>query len=248
MLDFNFVYFNKYSLMDEPIDTVLSIIESKKIGNYSYIVTPNVDHFYRLDDINNSEFIASYDKSSIRVCDSRIIQKISYMKKPRIDNVVPGSDLTRRLLESDWIKSKSLFIVGPDESDVEFIRSRYSLRNLNHHTPPMGFINDVDEVLKCIDVIKSSKSDIILLAVGSPQQEVLAYRLKCSIEDSSVCDSIVICIGASLDFLSGKINRAPVFLQWCHLEWLHRALSSPKRLVPRYWKNLLWIFSIIIRK
>jgi hypothetical protein len=43
-----------------------------------------------------------------------------------------------------------------------------------------------------------------------------------------------LCIGASIDFLTGKQHRAPVWLQKVGLEWLHRLLSNPRRLAFRY--------------
>jgi Glycosyl transferase WecG/TagA/CpsF family len=41
-------------------------------------------------------------------------------------------------------------------------------------------------------------------------------------------------IGASIDFLTGKQRRAPVWLQKIGLEWLYRLLSDPRRLASRY--------------
>ncbi|MFW9674481.1 WecB/TagA/CpsF family glycosyltransferase, partial [Vibrio parahaemolyticus] len=49
------------------------------------------------------------------------------------------------------------------------------------------------------------------------------------------------CIGASISFATGSIKRAPVWMQNCKLEWLHRMLSEPKRLVKRYVHDALFI-------
>ncbi|HDU5204087.1 TPA: WecB/TagA/CpsF family glycosyltransferase, partial [Klebsiella pneumoniae subsp. pneumoniae] len=54
------------------------------------------------------------------------------------------------------------------------------------------------------------------------------------------------CIGASLDFLTGKTKRAPIWMQKAHLEWLHRALSQPRRLVPRYYRNLKYVLWFLL--
>jgi exopolysaccharide biosynthesis WecB/TagA/CpsF family protein len=42
------------------------------------------------------------------------------------------------------------------------------------------------------------------------------------------------CIGASIDFLTEKQRRAPVWVQQAGLEWLYRLLSDPQRLARRY--------------
>jgi UDP-N-acetyl-D-mannosaminuronic acid transferase (WecB/TagA/CpsF family) len=41
-------------------------------------------------------------------------------------------------------------------------------------------------------------------------------------------------IGAGLDFIAGTQTRAPAWARKLALEWLWRALSSPRRLIPRY--------------
>jgi exopolysaccharide biosynthesis WecB/TagA/CpsF family protein len=43
-----------------------------------------------------------------------------------------------------------------------------------------------------------------------------------------------LCVGASLEFLVGRIRRAPSWMQAARLEWLHRLLSEPRRLARRY--------------
>lgn len=240
--------FNGVLLVDEPISVVLEVIRRKLLKGTSYIVTPNADHFYRLDDGGDVEFINAYENADILVCDSRIIQKLSHLESKSITNVVPGSDLTRMILESDWVKSFDLLLVGPDSHEVDIVKAKYSLPLLQGYTPPMGFIKSETEVLKCIDVINSSQADIVFLAIGSPQQELLADRVKRTSGNDSQQNTVILCVGASFDFLSGKTKRAPDYIQKMHLEWLHRVLSNPARLAPRYWRNFLWIINYIFRK
>lgn len=248
MLEARMAKFNGVVLFDEPVDCILEIIKKKKLPKVSYIVTPNADHFYRLDDPRNVDFIAAYANADLRICDSRIIQKLSFAESHRIRNVIPGSDLTYMLVTSEWVSKLGLLIVGPETHEVDVLRQKFSLPNLKGYTPPMGFIRSKDEVSKCIDVIKASQADIVFLAVGSPQQELLAHRLKQTASDSFPKGTVILCVGASFDFLSGKIQRAPMMLQKLHLEWLHRALSNPRRLIPRYWKNFRWILSYLLKR
>ena len=43
-----------------------------------------------------------------------------------------------------------------------------------------------------------------------------------------------LCIGASLDFITGRQRRAPRVVQRLGLEWAHRLASQPGRLWRRY--------------
>ena len=43
-----------------------------------------------------------------------------------------------------------------------------------------------------------------------------------------------LCIGASVEFVTGAKRRAPRWMQRLGVEWLHRLLSEPGRLWRRY--------------
>jgi exopolysaccharide biosynthesis WecB/TagA/CpsF family protein len=68
------------------------------------------------------------------------------------------------------------------------------------------------------------------LAVGSPQQEVLAQRL----QSRGVARGLALCVGASIDFMTGVERRAPLWMQRSGFEWLYRLSQNPTRLAKRY--------------
>lgn len=241
------VFFNGIEIIDEPMEFIISIIRLRPTPKISYIVTPNTDHFSRLDK-NYGSFLEAYRCADYRVCDSRIIKKLSRFEHRSIENVIPGSDLTAKILEEPWIKECELLLIGPSLEDSEIVKTKFSLHHMKTHTPPMGFIADTFEVMKCVDLINKTKPDIVFIAVGSPQQEILANRIKSELNELYNKNTIMLCVGASFDFLSGQAKRAPKFIQGMHLEWLHRAISNPRRLIPRYWSNFLWICSYILKK
>jgi exopolysaccharide biosynthesis WecB/TagA/CpsF family protein len=146
----------------------------------------------------------------------------------RIRSLVPGSDLTKFLFEC--AKPHTVFsVIGASEQTIEVVRLKYPNVKINHYNPPMGFITSEAEVKKCLEFIDESSSSIIFFAVGSPRQEELALKVK-----RAGTNSALLCIGASILFLSGEEKRAPKVLQHLHLEWLFRLLNSPKRLARRY--------------
>ena len=49
-----------------------------------------------------------------------------------------------------------------------------------------------------------------------------------------VSGATLIGVGAAFDFHSGRVKRAPKWMQKSGLEWLHRLSSEPKRLWRRY--------------
>jgi len=80
-----------------------------------------------------------------------------------------------------------------------------------------------------IEAINASGADVVMVAMGVPDQEVwlarVAPRLKASVS---------LGVGGLLDFVSGRIPRAPFWMRKRGLEWLYRLSREPRRLWQRY--------------
>jgi exopolysaccharide biosynthesis WecB/TagA/CpsF family protein len=240
--------FNGITLHDYDVTDVMQVIFSGSLAKRSYIVTPNIDHFFRLDLAADKRFNHAYKNSDIVVCDSRIARILSRLEQKPIRKICPGSDLTEKLLKSKEIKEKSILVVGSHPDLIRALGLKHELPNINCYSPPMGFIKNPAELKKCVDFLLSCNADIVFLALGSPQQEILACTVKSTISPGATFNGVMLCIGASLDFLTGVSTRAPLLIQKLNLEWLHRALSNPSRLIPRYCKNLHWIIVYTFKK
>lgn len=235
------VHFAGIPISDRPIEYWIDYVVNRTPTQATIIVTPNVDHFNRL--ALDSSFHELYSESDYILCDSRIIQKLSLvLEDEAIRHVVPGSDLTAEIFSKLHGSDCNIFIVGSSELEVEYVKSKFKLSGLRSFSPSMGFIKNDSEVENIISAIVAAKPQIVFLAVGSPQQEALAVKIKRRYSDLGLKHGpTLLCVGASIDFIVGKVRRAPVFFQKAHLEWLYRALSEPKRLVPRYYNNFLWL-------
>lgn len=85
------------------------------------------------------------------------------------------------------------------------------------------------EVEAYLTLAKQLQPELIVLGMGMPKQEVVAARLA----DSGM-PCLIVCGGAILDFLGGKVTRAPQWLRRLGCEWIYRLLNEPKRLFRRY--------------
>ena len=54
-------------------------------------------------------------------------------------------------------------------------------------------------------------------------------------------------VGIGIDFIAGNVKRAPKWMRDCGLEWFHRMLQDPKRLVKRYLVDDLKVIGIYRR-
>jgi exopolysaccharide biosynthesis WecB/TagA/CpsF family protein len=170
-----------------------------------------------------------YERAWRVFCDSRVLSRLAWFNGLRLP-VITGSDLTAHLIARAWEQRLTIALIGPTAATCAVLGSRYPGLSIAFHTPPMGFIKSEHEVQKCVDFVVKTQASLIFLAVGMPQQEILAGR----IGDHPQARGVGLCIGASIDFLTGKQRRAPVWVQKAGFEWLYRLLSDPRRLASRY--------------
>jgi UDP-N-acetyl-D-mannosaminuronic acid transferase (WecB/TagA/CpsF family) len=108
----------------------------------------------------------------------------------------------------------------------------------------MDFIRDPKAVEECLSFVEAhSPFRFCLLAVGAPQQEILAERLQAR----GVARGLALCVGASIDFVTGTQRRAPPWMQRAGVEWLFRLSQNPARLATRYLVRGPRVFALLRR-
>lgn len=223
-------------------DTVAATVSARRPGDrFAYIVTPNVDHINRLY-ASPERLRALYDDAWLCLCDSRILLMLAKLGGQALA-LAPGSDLTARMFNDVIKPNDSICIIGGQPDEIEAFAQARSLYHVAHHQPPMGFVNDPEEIRKCVEFVASHPSRYVFFAVGSPQQEIVAH----AVFQSNRAVGVGFCIGASIDFLTGKTARAPVWMQKSGLEWLHRLAQNPKRMFGRYIVQGPKVFGIFLR-
>lgn len=89
---------------------------------------------------------------------------------------------------------------------------------------------------------KNKKVDILFVAFGSPKQEIwIAEHI------DSIPAKVLIGVGGSFDFVSGKVMRAPKFLRQLGLEWLFRLVIQPWR-IKRQLSLIKFIYLVLKEK
>lgn len=219
----------RYQFDDYDLDAMSRVVAGFGQDRYGYLVTPNVDHLIRLRD--EPALQPLYADAAYVSLDSRFLALLLRLLRGIHLRVCTGSDLTERLVTELVGPDDRLLLIGCDKAQAQELRRRYGLQGLQHYNPPMGFIRDPRAVEHCLAFIEAhSPFRYCLLAVGSPQQEILAHEL----QRRGVARGLALCIGASINFLTGSERRAPRWMQRCGLEWLYRLLQNPARLAHRY--------------
>jgi len=214
---------------DYELGEACAIVTAFGSERFGYVVTPNVDHVIR--HYHEPEFRALYAQAAYVFLDSHFLAHVIGLLKRRRHRVCPGSDLTAAVLSTVIKPNEVAVLVGGSAEQAQELRERFGLRALRHIDPPMNFIRDKAAVESCLRAIEeNSPFRFCFLAVGSPQQEIIAQKLK----ERGVARGLALCIGASIDFITGVERRAPVWMRQSGFEWLFRLMQNPKRLAKRY--------------
>lgn len=102
---------------------------------------------------------------------------------------------------------------------------------------------DVDEENEILDAIRSSGAQVLILGMGVPRQELWAARNQAGIAGIR----LIVSGGAIIDFLSGEIPRAPLWMRRLRLEWLFRLGLEPARMWRRYIAGSFVLLANVIR-
>jgi len=79
------------------------------------------------------------------------------------------------------------------------------------------------------EIIKQ-KIDILCVALGHPKQEYFIDKIKSQkSEVKSDRPLVIMAVGGSFDYISGRVPRAPVWMQNAGMEWLYRLIREPWR-------------------
>jgi N-acetylglucosaminyldiphosphoundecaprenol N-acetyl-beta-D-mannosaminyltransferase len=209
---------------------------------YGFVVTPNVDHFIRFHD--DPAFRTLYGDAAYILLDSRFMSHVLSVTKRVHSKVCTGSDLTAHLFGKVIRAEDPIVVIGGDARQAQSLADRYGLKSVRHFNPPMGFIHDPAAVEECLAFIEShSPFRFCFLGVGSPQQEILAQQLKAR----GKARGLALCIGASINFLTGVEKRAPLWMQRVGAEWLFRLAQDPQRLARRYFVRGPRLFKLLGR-
>jgi exopolysaccharide biosynthesis WecB/TagA/CpsF family protein len=229
-----------YVLDDYDVEGFLRLAADFGGEKFGYVVTPNVDHLIRYHD--DPEFRALYADASYVLLDSRFLSHIFRLSKRLRVRVCAGSDLTEQLFARVIAPDDNIVLIGCSSEHVGLLTDQFGLKGLHHYNPPMGFIRDPQQVEACLRFVEAhSPFRFCFLAVGAPQQEVLAQALKAR----GVARGLALCIGASVNFLTGIERRAPRWMQQMGMEWAFRLLQDPGRLAKRYLLRGPRVFSLL---
>ena len=102
-----------------------------------------------------------------------------------------------------------------------------------------------EEELVVGEILEKYHPAVVYVALGAPHQEAWVVRHLSLLRKYDV--KIVITVGGAFDMLTGKIARAPAWLQAIGGEWFFRLIQEPQRL-GRQLNLIVFVYLVILEK
>ncbi len=225
-------------------DAVSEIDRLIATGRPSFAITANL-HYAMLSG-GDDRLRRHNDRAAMILADGMPLVWASRWREQSLPERVTGSDLVPMLCKRAAEKDHRVYLLGAapgvaEDAKAKLCQTFPGLRVIGVHAPPFRTLTTVEEQAM-IDGIRAAKPDILFVAFGQPKGE---YWVADNYERLGV--PVVMQIGATLDFIAGRVSRAPKWMQRVGCEWLYRFGTDPMRLGGRYVANAWFALKMLLR-
>jgi N-acetylglucosaminyldiphosphoundecaprenol N-acetyl-beta-D-mannosaminyltransferase len=201
------------------------------VGSGGAVFTPNVDHVVQVE--KNLAFRAAYDTVDLSLVDGQPLVWASRLLGAPLPEKISGSDLVLPLLRRSAERGWRVYLLGgapgAGEEAARAIRQQLDVNIVGIDAPRVSAEGAATEEPAVLARIEAARPHLVLCAFGAPKQELLIHRIA-----GRLRPAVLLGIGAGIDFLAGRVRRAPGWMSRSGLEWLYRLAQEPRRLARRY--------------
>lgn len=144
---------------------------------------------------------------------------------------VCGSELMEAFCQATGAKCRHFFYGGASgvaEDLAAKLAARFGIIVAGTYTPPFRPLT-LDEVSEVQKRVQETAPDILWVGLSTPKQEKWMAEFGPQLQVP-----LLVGVGAAFDMNSGRLSRAPHWMQVIGLEWFYRLLQEPARLWKRY--------------
>lgn len=178
---------------------------------------------------DHEEYRDALSRAALVLNDGIGLDLAARMRGRRFPENLNGSDFTVRLLELAADQGWRVYLYGGEAGVATTARDRLceTIDGLDIAGVCDGYCSRTEAEI--VADIKASRADLVIVALGQPRQELwLDAHLA-----ATGCH-LGVGVGAFLDFVSGRVVRAPGWMNRLGIEWIFRLAQEPGRLWRRY--------------
>ncbi len=213
-------------------ETITYVLEGIADGRGGWICPANLDVLRQWH--GSAEVQDLLAEADLVVPDGMPLIWAGGLQGARLPERVAGSTLVFSLSSAAAEVGASIFLLGGNPGTAEAAARQLTEVNpgvaiAGTLCPPFGFEKDAEWLDRIEHELLVAAPDIVFVGLGFPKQERLIRELR-----RRLPTAWFLSCGISFSFVAGEIQRAPVLVQRLGLEWLHRMVQEPRRLVRRY--------------
>jgi len=157
---------------------------------------------------------------------------------------ITGVDLFVDLLDLAERHDYSVYFLGATDEVLFSMMKRLRISHPNLRIS--GFNNGYfwDKEAEIVEKINQVCPTMVFVGIKSPEKEFFIEQYK-----EKLSSKFIMGVGGTFDVISGKVKRAPPWMQNCGLEWLYRVIQEPRRMWKRYlFTNSQFAWLLLIEK
>jgi len=233
-------------ILGRPVDCLTGdaavgrIMRAWKEKTFLHVVTANAEMIYQ--STRDGELAAIIEEAGLVTADGIGVVLASRLLGRPVPERVAGYDLMLECLKQAARQKVPVFFFGArpevlQEAVAAAVRRFPGLRVVGSRD---GYFGEEEEE-GIARLISQQKPGLLLVAMGVPKQEKWIFRFR-----DMLPPCVAIGVGGSFDVLSGKVRRAPSWVQRAGLEWLYRIAREPSRL-KRAANLPLFLLSVLLQ-
>ncbi|MBI2038228.1 MAG: WecB/TagA/CpsF family glycosyltransferase [Candidatus Magasanikbacteria bacterium] len=237
------------------------VVEFLKSDNQYKIFTPNPEMVVKAQ--KDEYFKQVLNSGDLNLCDGMGLQIFTGIKR------IPGVDFMLEVCKLVAEQGRGVYLLGSGNDKVvqgacqELSKKFPNLKISGYNKGPVlqevchseqseesllserkGSFTSVQDDSVIVNEINQSGAAVLFVAFGMGKQEKWIYENLSKMPNVKVAMGV----GGAFDFISGKINRAPLFLRKSGLEWVYRLIREPKRIGRIFNATIKFCYLVFKRK
>ena len=213
---------------EQALERIAELVDGRDGGA---VFTPNVDHVVKAE--SDVEFRRAYSRASLCLADGVPILWAARLLGSPLPAKVSGSDLVLPLARLAAERRWRVYLLGggpgvANEAGAKLSRE-LGVDVVGTDSPVVREDGTVEEAELTLGRLGATKPQLVLVALGAPKQERFIDRY-----GDRIGPAVAMGVGGSLDFVVGRVRRAPAWMSRAGLEWLYRLGQEPRRMWRRY--------------
>jgi N-acetylglucosaminyldiphosphoundecaprenol N-acetyl-beta-D-mannosaminyltransferase len=224
---------------DQALDRIDRLVAARRP---SFFITANLNYAMLADADDRLKRVN--EKAAFLLADGMPLVWWSRLGRRPLPERVAGADLIYGMCERAARHGHRVYFLGAGpgvaEEAAAALTKRYpGLQVVGVECPPFRLLSPAEQEEQAAR-IRAARPDVLFVAFGQPKGELWMADW---IDRLGV--PVAVQVGATLDFVAGRVRRSPRWMQKTGVEWVYRMAQEPSRLAGRYFGNFVFLLKAV---